>query len=43
MSDFISAIVSILYAVVCLANEVDQGKCSTLYPAEDDKKKETGR
>jgi|GEM_PF-4985769 hypothetical protein len=43
MSDFIFAIVCILYAAVCLTSEVDQGKCSTSNSAEDEKKKETGR
>jgi hypothetical protein len=35
MSDFILAMVSIMYVIVCLTNEVDQGKCSTSYSAED--------
>jgi hypothetical protein len=35
MTDFIVAIVSILYAAVCLVNEADQDKCSTSSSAQD--------
>jgi len=39
MSDFILAIVTIIYALVCLTKDSDQGKCSTSKSAEDNLKK----
>ena len=35
MSNFILAIVSIVYGLVCLTQGADQGKCSTSKSAED--------
>ena len=35
MSDFVFAIVTIVYALVCLPKEADQGKCATSKSAED--------
>jgi hypothetical protein len=35
MSNFIIAIVTIVYALVCLPKEADQEKCSTSKSAED--------
>ena len=35
MSDFVFAIVTIVYALVCLPKEADQGKCSTSKSTED--------
>ena len=39
MSNFTFAIVSIVYALVCLTKELDQGKSSTSKSAEDSLKK----
>jgi hypothetical protein len=39
MSDFVFAMVSIVYALVCLTKESDQGKCSTSDSVEDSSKK----
>ena len=39
MSNYILAMVSIMYALVCLTKEADQGKCSTSKSAEDCYKK----
>jgi hypothetical protein len=39
MSNFIFAIVTIVYALVCLPKETDQGKCATSKSAEDSFKK----
>ena len=39
MSNFIFAIVTIVYALVCLPKEADQGKCSTPKSTEDSLKK----
>jgi hypothetical protein len=39
MSNFVIAIFSIMYALVCLAEEPDQEKCSTSYSAEVNLKK----
>ncbi len=39
MSDFVFAIVTIVYALVCLPKEADQGKCSTSKSAENCYKK----
>jgi hypothetical protein len=41
MSNFILAMVSIMYVLVCLPKEADQGKCSTSKSAEDSFKKRT--
>ena len=41
MTNFIFAIVTIVYALVCLTKEADQGKCSTSKSAEDSLKKRT--
>jgi hypothetical protein len=41
MSDFVFAIVTIVYALVCLTKEADQRKCSTSKSAEDSFKKRT--
>jgi hypothetical protein len=35
MSNFILAMVSIVYAIVCLTKEADQGICSISKPAEN--------
>ena len=35
MSNFILALVSIVYGLVCLTQEADQGKCSASKSAED--------
>ena len=40
MSNFVLALVSIMYALVCLTKEADQGKCSTSNSAGDYSKKE---
>ncbi len=39
MSNFILALVSIVYGLVCLTQEADQGKCSTSKSAEDSSEK----
>jgi hypothetical protein len=41
MTNFIYAMVTIVYALVCLTKEADQGKCSTSKSAEDSFKKRT--
>ena len=41
MTNFIYAMVTIVYALVCLPKEADQGKCSTSKSAEDSFKKRT--
>jgi hypothetical protein len=38
MSDFILAMVSIVYVLVCLTNEDDQEKCSTSFSAKNNMK-----
>jgi hypothetical protein len=39
MTNFIYAIVTIVYALVCLTKEAEQGRCSTSKSAEDSLKK----
>ena len=39
MINFIDAIVTIVYALVCLTKEAEQGRCSTSKSAEDSLKK----
>jgi hypothetical protein len=39
MSNFILAIVTIVYGLVCLTQEAGQGKCSTSKSAEDSSEK----
>ena len=39
MTNFIYAMVTIVYALVCLTKEAEQGKCATSKSAEDSLKK----
>ena len=41
MSNYVLAMVSIMYVLVCLTKEADQGNCSTSRSAEDSFKKKT--
>jgi hypothetical protein len=40
MSDFVTAMVSIVYVLICLTKETDKGMCSMSNVVEDNLKKE---